>query len=118
MARVLVVEDDAVLAMLVEDWLVELGYAVAGPANNVEGALALVEREGAALGAGLVDVSLGKDNSYPIAAALRRRGVPFAFVTGHDARELAADFRDAPTLTKPFSCEDLTQILARLTAGS
>ncbi|WP_374544990.1 response regulator [Rhodoblastus sp.] len=114
--RLLLVDDDPILAILVADWLSECGCEVVGPARTVASALQLVEQEGAALDGALLDVALESDESYPIADALALSGVPFAFVTGHGLGGVAPGYRDAPVLTKPFQFEDLQRTIERLTA--
>ena len=82
--NVLVLEDEAVIAMLLEDMLVDLGCKVVGPAAKVAEALQLVRSE--QIGAALLDLNLGRgETGYPVADALAARAVPFAFVTGYGA---------------------------------
>jgi DNA-binding response OmpR family regulator len=113
--RLLVADDDPLLSMLVEDWLHESGCEVAGPATTVAGALDLIERESGRLDGALIDVQLADGASYPLADALALRGIPYAFVTGHGIGGLAPGYRDAPTLVKPFSVEQLQAMIERLT---
>jgi CheY-like chemotaxis protein len=107
--RVLVVEDEGLVAMMLEDVLDDLGCDVAFSASSVAQAIAWLEA-GGALDAALLDVNLGGEPVFPVAEALVRRGVPFAFSTGYgetpDAR-----FRDAPLLSKPIRLERLTALL-------
>jgi CheY-like chemotaxis protein len=114
--RLLLVDDDPILAILVADWLSECGCEVVGPARTVQAALELVETEGDALDGALLDVALESGESYPIADALALNGVPFAFVTGHGLGGLAPGYRDMLVLTKPFQFEDLQRVIDRLTA--
>jgi CheY-like chemotaxis protein len=112
--RLLLVDDDPILALLIADWLSESGCEVVGPARNVGAALALVESEGAALDGALLDVALDGEDSYPVADALALTGIPYAFVTGHGLGALAPGYCEAPTLTKPFQFEDLQRIIDEL----
>ena len=112
--RLLVADDDPLLSMLVEDWLAEFGFEVAGPATSVGAALDLLEREGATLDGALIDVQLADGESYPLADALALRGVPYAFVTGHGVGGIAPSYRHALTLVKPFSVQELQTIIERL----
>lgn len=114
--RLLLVDDDPILAVLVADWLSECGCEVVGPARTVKVALQLVEREGEALDGALLDVALDRGDSYPVADALALNGVPFAFVTGHALGGLAPGYRDALVLSKPFQFEDLQRLIDRLVA--
>lgn len=102
--------------MLIGDLLSEFGYEVVGPAGDVEAALALVAGEGETLDGALLDVVLGRSESYPIAVALDRIGVPYAFVTGHGLGGLDAAFHSARTLAKPFTPDELQAMAARLVA--
>ncbi len=114
--RILLVDDEPLLSMLIGDLLSEFGCDVVGPADTVEAAVALIEAEGEALDGALLDVALRKGDSYPIAETLGLRGVPYAFVTGHGVGGLAPAFRSALTLSKPFTPDDLQEIVARLVA--
>lgn len=114
--RLLLVDDDPILAILVSEWLSESGCEVVGPARTLEAALELVEKEGDALDGALLDVALGRGKSYPVADALALNGVPYAFVTGHGLGGVAPGYRDAPILTKPFQFEDLQRMIDRLVA--
>jgi CheY-like chemotaxis protein len=105
-ARILVVEDEALLSMLVEDVLADLGCDVAGPAASLASAIALAKTE-PLLGA-LLDVNIGGESVYPVADILKQRGIPFVFVTGYNAVELAPPHDRAPLLEKPFDEAALT----------
>jgi DNA-binding response OmpR family regulator len=118
MARLLLVEDDPLLAMMIGDWLTEAGVDVVGPAGRVAEALALIESKGEGLDGALLDVSLGRGDSFPVADALAARGLPFAFCTGRGASELPARFAGAPLLEKPFLTRELQQVVAALLSMS
>ena len=109
--RLLLADDDPLLSMLVEDWLVDLGCEVVGPAASVASALGLVEKEGDKLDGALIDVRLADGDSYPLADVLALRGIPYAFVTGHGVGGLAPAYRRALTLSKPFMIEDLKAMI-------
>ena len=112
MPRILVVEDEALIAILVADCLVELGCETAGPVRTVAEALALVG--GGELDGAILDVSLDGDDSFAVADALRARGVPFAFATGHGVGSVAERFKDAPTLVKPFDFARVREAIAAM----
>lgn len=113
--RLLLVEDDFLLGMLMGDWLGEFGCVVLGPLGNVALALDTIAREGEALDGALLDVTLREDgDSYAIADALTLRGIPFAFVTGHGVGGLAPRHRQTPILTKPFQLDELQNIVGLL----
>lgn len=101
--RLLVVEDEMMVAMMVEDLLREMGCEVVGPAATVAEALhlaALADLDGAVL-----DVNLGSETVYPVADTLKRFQVPYVFVTGYGLNGLAMGHRDHPTIQKPFRPE-------------
>lgn len=111
--RVLVVEDEALVAMLVEDALLDAGCSVVGPAATVQEALSLLEA-GAAPEAAVLDLNLAGETSTPVADALASLGVPFVVATGYGAAGLPPEHRDAPVLAKPYDPAELTATLARL----
>jgi CheY-like chemotaxis protein len=107
--RVLVVEDEMLISMLLEDMLVDLGLEVAGVAPRLNEALAAVERE--TFDAVILDVHLHGQSAYPVAEALRARGIPFVFATGYGERGLPEQFHGQPILQKPFAKDDLERVL-------
>jgi CheY-like chemotaxis protein len=109
--RVLVVEDESLVAILVEDLVADLGCEVVGPVSNA------VEARAAATAApidfALLDVNLGNgETSFEAADILLARGVPFAFVTGSGAGGVRADLRHLPILDKPIDPASLSRLLA------
>jgi DNA-binding NtrC family response regulator len=110
--RVLVVEDEIIVAWLLEDMLADLGCAVVGPAARVNQALALIDAE--AIDVAVLDVNLNGQKSYPIADALAARGVPFVFSTGYDKDNLLESYRTLLVLQKPFHRSELGVTLAKL----
>jgi len=113
--RVLVVEDEILIGMLLEDMLGELGYAIAATASRVEEATALA-RDGE-FDAAILDVNLNGQDVYPVADILAGRGIPFVFATGYGERGLPPIYQHRPTLQKPFQQETLERHLAELFAG-
>lgn len=107
--RVLVVEDEAMVSMLVEEFLDELGCEVAGVASRLDDALEKART--LALDAAVLDVNLAGQMSYPVAEVLRARDVAFVFATGYGLAGLPAGLRGAPVLAKPFHCEQLAGAL-------
>ncbi len=115
--RILVVEDEFLIRMLLEDMLDELGYVVAAAAGRVDEAAELAKT--AEFDAAILDVNLDGQDVYPVADILVARGVPFVFVTGYGGRGLPDPYRQRPTLQKPFQIEDLHKTLGALVgAGS
>lgn len=100
--RVLIVEDESLVAMLLETILEDMGCEPVGPAANVDDGLGLAQGDGV-LDAALLDVNVAGRQVFPIAEALRRRGVPFVFSTGYGEGGLPEEWRGLPTLQKPFT---------------
>lgn len=104
--RILVVEDQPLIAMDLEDLLTSRGYAVLGPKSTVAEALDCLGRE--TPDAALIDIDLRGERSYEVGAELRRRGVPFAFATGTvGCGDLPAEFAEIPVIRKPWCVDDL-----------
>ncbi len=115
MPRILVVDDEPLISMLVEGWLVELGCEVVGPARSVEEGLDLAD-DGELDGA-ILDVNLAGENSYSVASALQEKGVPFAFATGDGSLEANSGFDDPILLAKPFNFDGVKAVLDTLLAS-
>jgi CheY-like chemotaxis protein len=113
MARILIVDDEPLISAMTEDWLSELGHIVVGPAHNLATALKLA---GMDLDAAIVDISLGKDLSYPLADALSARGVPFALTTGYGPDGIDPRYRAHSTLGKPFEFATFRRVVDELLA--
>jgi DNA-binding response OmpR family regulator len=101
--RILLVEAEAIVSMVLEDMLTELGCEVVGPASDLEQALEMLEAD--SFDAVVLDLNLNGLPSYPVADALAQRGVPFLFSTGYD--NLKNGYRNLPTLQKPYGQEQL-----------
>jgi CheY-like chemotaxis protein len=112
--RILVVEDEALVAMLVEDALLDAGATVMGPAATVAEALALLEREPHSPDAAVLDLNLAGETSTPVADALAGRRVPFVVATGYGASGLPEAHAAVPVLAKPYDPDELTSVLGRL----
>ncbi len=111
--RVLLVEDEPLIAMMLEDFLDALDRQHAGTADSVAAALPMVE-EGA-LDAAILDVNLrGGEKSFAIAEALAARNIPFVFASGGGGEDIAPEYRDRPMLPKPYTMEGVEQALAKL----
>ena len=108
--RVLVLEDEPLIAVMMGDWLTELGCEPVGPAHTVPAALALIE--GGMLDGAILDMTIGSQDSSAAADALRVRGIPFAFATGRSGDGLTARYPDVPTLAKPYDFAALQGVLA------
>ena len=101
-ARLLVVEDETLVAMMVEDILADLGCIVVAVAGSVERGLSIANDPQAALDAAVLDVNLGGEKVYPVAEALAAKGVPFVFATGYGVAGIAPRFSHVPALAKPY----------------
>lgn len=112
MPRILVLDDEPLIALLVEGWLDELGCEVVGPAGTVEAGLELAESGG--LDAAILDVKLGDGNSYAVARFLMERGVPFAFATGKGDLGDEPEFDNPLLLMKPFDFEGVKGVVQKL----
>lgn len=113
--RVLVVEDEMMVSMLIEDMLEDLGCKVVGPASRLDEALALAGE--AELDCAVLDVNLGGQSIFPLADLLRAKGAPFAFATGYGDAGLRDVDKGSPVLQKPFRETDLARVLGILKAA-
>jgi DNA-binding response OmpR family regulator len=110
---ILVVEDEPLIAMMIEDFLDVLGKSLAGSADTVESALALVDAGG--IDAAILDVNLrGGEKSFPIAEALAAREIPFVFATGGSHDSVGDAWVGRPTLPKPFTMDGVSKALDAL----
>jgi len=99
--RVLVVEDESLVAMLLETILEDMGCLAVGPAATVDEGLRMAADE--TVDAALLDVNVAGRQVFPVAQALKDRGVPFIFSTGYGEGGLPDEWRGQPTLQKPFT---------------
>ena len=113
--RVLVVEDETLITMLFEDILGDLECEVVGPALNLRQALDLAHT--ADIDAALLDLNLAGEPSFPAAAVLRERGVPIVLSSGYGSSGLPAEWQDLRTLPKPFTAEQVADVLAAAMGG-
>jgi len=107
--RVLIVEDEMMVSMLLEDMLSDLGCTPIGPATQVERALSLVENGD--FDVAILDVNLNGKETYPIADVLAARAIPFVFASGYAAGSLPEQYRNIPALQKPFQQQELKRML-------
>jgi CheY-like chemotaxis protein len=112
--RVLVVEDEMMVSMLIEDMLTDLGCTVVGPASRLDEAIELASTS--ELDCAVLDVNLGGQPIFPLADLLRERGYPFAFATGYGDAGVRDVDRGTPVLQKPFREGDLARVLGELRA--
>ncbi|RPE81339.1 response regulator [Vulcaniibacterium tengchongense] len=107
--RVLIVEDESLLAMMLEDMLSDLGWEVAANVASVPEALQAIERGGFDLA--LLDVNIAGREVFPVADALQARGVPLVFITGYGEHGIREDLRGYPVVEKPFHSAQLVRTL-------
>jgi CheY-like chemotaxis protein len=113
---VLLVEDQMIVAMQIEDMLHAAGCEVVGPVGTLQAAIALAHE--AALDLAVLDVNLDGEKVYLVAEELQARGIPFIFATGYGESTLPEQWRDQPRLSKPFSREQLEQLLRSVASRS
>ena len=113
--RVLVIEDEAMVTMLLEDTLADIGCEVAGLASRFNDAME--KATSLSFDVAILDVNLNGHPTYPIAQALTERGLPFLFATGYGLGELPEPLGSVPVLRKPFQQHDLEQALQAALLG-
>ena len=107
--RVLIVEDEMLVAMNLEDTLVDLGLEVAGTAMHLKSAMELARS--CEVDVAVLDINLHGGRSYPVADILIRRRIPFIFATGYGHPEGEQTYSGVPVLTKPYRPSDLAEAL-------
>lgn len=115
--RVLVVEDEALVAMDLEMILEDLGCVVIGPAMRLDRAEELVKANVEA-DAAILDVNVSGHQVFPLAALLAERGVPIVFATGYDRSGMPDEWNERPTLQKPYTVEDIARQLLQALAAA
>jgi CheY-like chemotaxis protein len=107
--RILVVEDELMIRMLLEDMLTDLGHTLAGEAGRIDEALALAKQGD--FDVAILDVNLNGQPISPVVEVLVARGLPFVFATGYGQRGVPEPYRQTPTLQKPFQSEALARAI-------
>ncbi len=113
--RILLVEDEPLIAFDVADHLRRAGFEVVGPAASVSAALTLLNSQGCDVA--VLDVNLGRETAAPIADALRTKSLPFVALSGYSGDQLPEIFQQAPTLTKPVDSKELVRVLRNCLKG-
>jgi CheY-like chemotaxis protein len=114
MLRVLLLDDEPLITMVLEDILTQLGHETVGPAHTVADALGLIDS--IPPDAAILDVNLRKEMSYPVAEVLRGRKIPFMFATGYAAHGMDLRFCHELVVAKPFDFETIRHALSHLLA--
>jgi CheY-like chemotaxis protein len=109
--KVAIVEDEGMVAGLLEDMLIDLGHEVVAIVGRMDRAVQLVSETSADVV--LLDVNLNGEQTYSLASTLVSRGIPFIFSTGYGSTGLKPEWREAPILQKPFQARDLERALSR-----
>ena len=107
--RILVLEDEPLIALMLADWLQELGHDVVGPFGEANRALPLID--GGGIDAALLDLHLRDGDSCAVATRLQSDGIPFAFASGDGGNNLPQAYRGCPILAKPFQFESIEALL-------
>ncbi len=110
--RILIVEDEFLVAETLTELLEAAGAVVLGPIGRLDEALQFIERDGVTLDAAVLDINLHGQRSYPIADKLAARGIAFVFTTGYDGGALDEAYRGYPRCSKPFQPQALLAALA------
>ena len=110
--RVLVVEDEMLVVMMIEDMLADLGCKSVTSAATIDKALALIDAQ--VFDAAMLDMNLNGNDSQLVAEALSARGVPFVYSPGNTGHGMRDGYCDRPVLKKPFKYEKLVAVLTRL----
>ncbi len=113
--KVLIVEDEPLVAVLLEEILEEFGCSVVGPAAQLDQALELAGSADVDLA--VLDVNLGGQPVFPVARVLSDRGVRFVFATGYGAGGLPPEWSHVPALQKPYTLDQVQQALGAVIAG-
>lgn len=113
---VFLVEDEVMIRMMVADMLEELGYTVAAEAGEINEAIRLAEST--EFDIAILDVNVNGKVISPVASVIEARNRPFIFATGYGAQGLPEEFRERPTLQKPFQMETLAKVLTSTLKGA
>lgn len=112
LARILIVEDEPLLSLMLVDWLLEMGHESVGPAATIAQALHLIGD--VRLDAAILDVHLKRERSDEICYALDKKGIPFAFMTGSDVANDIPQFAHRVKVMKPYDYETMRQVIGKL----
>lgn len=110
--KVLLIEDEALVAMMIQDLLEDIGCEAGDALVSLDEAVTAARTYDFDMA--LLDLNLGGTRTYPVADILADRGIPFAFLTGYRSEDLEPAYRDVPILAKPFRRADLQAIVTRL----
>ena len=112
---ILVVEDEPLIAMMLEDFLETLGHRVHATCDSVSDAIGEAEKGGFDIA--ILDVNLGGENAWPVARKLREKQIPFVIATGGHVDPPPAEFANVPVIEKPYTVDRVTPALDAAFAG-
>jgi CheY-like chemotaxis protein len=110
--QILIVEDESMVAMMIEDMLEDLGHKVIATSGRMPDASKLVSDANADLA--ILDVNLNGEETYPLADSLAARAIPFIFATGYGSSGIKAEWSGVPVLQKPFQSRELAEAINRV----
>ena len=113
---ILIVEDEPLIAMMLEDFIESLGHRVSGNCDTVGTALREIEK--GAFDLAILDINLKGESVWPVASALRDKGTPFVLATGGHVDPPPPEFKDVPTIEKPYTIDRVTPIIEAVLAGA
>jgi CheY-like chemotaxis protein len=105
--RIFLVEDETLVALMIEQMVEELGGTVVGSEAGIDGALTFLAQHHSEIDVALLDVNLNGNRSYDVAQAIRGHGIPLVFATGYADDDILAEWRSRPVLAKPFRLAEL-----------
>jgi CheY-like chemotaxis protein len=112
---ILVVEDEPLIAMMLEDFLETLGHSIHQSCDNLPDALIAVERDG--FDVAILDVNIKGDSVWPVAQRLRDKNIPFVIASGGHVEPPPGEFRNVPMLEKPYTIDRITPALQEAIAA-
>lgn len=109
--RILIVEDEFLVALHLEDVLTGMGHQIVGPCTGIEAAIALARERG--IDFAILDINVAGTLSFPVVDILRQRSIPFVFASGYGHEGLVDGYRNETALRKPYDLEELNAAIAR-----
>jgi len=111
--RVFIVEDESLVAMMMEAMIEELGATVVGSKGRIAEALDFIAARHNEIDVAVLDLNLGGARSYPVASAVNKHGIPIVFSTGYQDGDISDEWRDYPMINKPFQLSELQLAIAQ-----
>jgi CheY-like chemotaxis protein len=111
--RAMIVDDELIIATEIESFLLKLGYEVAGTYCKIKEALNFAENT-KNLDFALLDININRNSIYPLASLLKKKHIPFIFITGYNSEIIPEEFRSYKKLEKPFSLTELHKLITHI----